>query len=325
MVITGENDESNFATLDSIFDTIDLDGSGRINFEEFSDCLSSIGYSKSVITSLYQRLRNPKNDEITRSEFHRVLQSRPIYNKIHEEDADLIFTLVDIDESGTIDLEELTNHLAIKGYSEEEIADLFLKMDKNQDQEICREEFRSAMLKEDGAPKGYFLDSVQQAFVPLGPIGRLSQQVETSRPFKKVYENIGNLFGIDRKRISKLGVSFALSYSIMSNLNSAVSLSVAWYMACVRTGVSPVHNWKALLSAYGMIYGVVTLLRPFRVAAAIGMSKLSAEYLEMTQTTLKCSRPVAIAVQYMMGWIMFGSCALCGISFVSWKTKIPIL
>ena len=83
-------------------------------------------------------------------------------------------------------------------------------------------------------------------------------------------------------------------------------------------------QWKSLMGAYGMIYGLIQLLKPFRVAAAIGMSKLSAEYLEMTQTKLQCNRGTAILCQYMMGLIMMGCSAFTGVSIVSYVTGVPI-
>jgi hypothetical protein len=73
-----------------------------------------------------------------------------------------------------------------------------------------------------------------------------------------------------------------------------------------------------------MIYGLVQILRPFRVAAAIAMSKLSAEYLEMTQAKLNCSRGVAIGCQYLMGQVMMGICALIGVSIVTLLTGVPL-
>ena len=73
-----------------------------------------------------------------------------------------------------------------------------------------------------------------------------------------------------------------------------------------------------------MIYGVIQLLKPFRVAAAIAMSKLSAEYLEMTQAKLNCSRAVAIGCQYAMGLVAMATCASIGVSIVSLVTGVPI-
>ena len=84
-------------------------------------------------------------------------------------------------------------------------------------------------------------------------------------------------------------------------------------------------QWKSLLKSYGMIYGLIQVFKPFRVAAAIGMSKLSAEYLEMIQYRLRCSKGVAIALQYTSGWIIMAVCAMLGISIVSFWTGVPLL
>lgn len=326
--------------INSIFNAVDLDGSGSIDFKELTNYLSSLGYSPKVIKTLFKKMDLDQSGDISRKEFYHAMGELD-----SAKDADLIFTLIDTDGSGSIDLDELMDHLLFSSssdYSREEIKKLFTKMDLDQNNEISREEFRIAMqsssssINKNGSsdndkdtiicPRGYFMNSVKDAFVPLGPIGRLSQKVETSGPFKKVYQNISNLFGIDTKRVSELGVSFALAYSVISNLNGAVSLSTAWYISCRRTGLSPLvpGQWKSLLTSYGMIYGLVQLLRPFRVAAAIAMSKLSAEYLEMTQNKLNCSKPIAIGVQYLMGQFMMGFTALLGITFVSWKTGVPI-
>ena len=93
-----------------------------------------------------------------------------------------------------------------------------------------------------------------------------------------------------------------------------------------QTGISPLvpGQKKALLASYAMIYGVLQLLKPFRVAMAIGMSKLSAEYLEMTQEKFNCSRTVAIGCQYMMGQLMMGITFFVGVSIVSLLTGVPI-
>jgi hypothetical protein len=84
-------------------------------------------------------------------------------------------------------------------------------------------------------PRGYYLNSVKDQCSPLGPLGLVSQVVETSwGPLRKASKGISNLFGIDTTKISALGVGFALSYSILSTINGAVSLSFAWYLSCKR-------------------------------------------------------------------------------------------
>lgn len=164
---------------------------------------------------------------------------------------DRIFNAVDVDGSGALDLEEFERHLAPAGYSRDAIQTFFDETDSDNNGEISRDEFRRAVLGTssktasceevmdnidivDDCPRGYFLNSVKQTCVPLGIIGRISQKVEMMAPFQQTYKGISNLFGVDRKQISKLGVSFALSYSIISNLNGAISFSIAWYMSCKR-------------------------------------------------------------------------------------------
>ena len=73
-----------------------------------------------------------------------------------------------------------------------------------------------------------------------------------------------------------------------------------------------------------MIFGLIQVLKPFRVAAAIGMSKLSSEYLDMTQSYLNCDRSTAVVCQFAMGVLMMFVTASIGILFVSKFTGVPI-
>jgi len=180
---------------------------------------------------------------------------------------------------------------------------------------------------ESDCPRGYYLDSVQNSCSKLGPLGTLSQVVETAGPLKNVYQQICNLFGYDPKQLSNLGVGFALSYAIVSTINGSISLSAAWYLSCKRTGLSPLSpgQWKSLLAAYGSMYAVIQLLRPFRVAAAVAMSKCSKEFLEQTQSRLNVSRGVAIFFQYALGWITWLGLTAVGVTWASCATGVPIL
>jgi len=327
---------------DHIFDLVDVDKSNTVNFQELNDYFSTtageyvnnkvpLSYSLDSIQQIFSIMDVNENGEISRDEFRKHLVEEPTTQR----DVDHIFTIVDVDGSGSIDLQELTEHLLSTGFEDKkEIERLFKKMDFDNNGKITRNEFRQAILddtsntnEDDVCPRGYFLNSVQQTYQKLSPIGRLSQRVETLGPFKRVYLAISNLFGVDTKKISKLGISFFLSYSIISNINTSISFSVAWYISCKRTGLSPLApgQWRSLLAAYGMIYGLIQLLRPFRVAAAIGMSKLSAEYLELTQIKFNCSRSVSIGLQFISGQLIMGICAAMGITLASVLTGVKLL
>lgn len=60
-----------------------------------------------------------------------------------------------------------------------------------------------------------------------------------------MYKRITKLFGVNKLAIRKHGVSFALAYSIISNLNGALSLSVAWYMTVKRVSSSIIYKIHA--------------------------------------------------------------------------------
>ena len=84
-------------------------------------------------------------------------------------------------------------------------------------------------------PRGYYLNSVKEQCTPLGPLGKVSQYVEFYLPYiKHVSRKISNLFGFDTEKLSSLGIGFALSYAVLSTINGAISLSLAWYISCRR-------------------------------------------------------------------------------------------
>jgi hypothetical protein len=57
---------------------------------------------------------------------------------------------------------------------------------------------------------------------------------ETRGAFGRLTEGLGNVLRFDKEKFAKVGVSFALTYSFVSNVNGSMSLSVAWYMASMR-------------------------------------------------------------------------------------------
>ena len=177
-------------------------------------------------------------------------------------------------------------------------------------------------------PPGYYLDSVEQSCHKLGPLGTFSQKMETAF-LRRQYDAISNLFGLldkQRQGLSRLGVGFGLAYAILSTLNGSITLSVAWYLSAKRTGLSPLApgQWKNLLAAYGTLYAFVQVLKPFRVAAAIAMSKLCKQGLDATQEYYQCSRRTAMAVQYGLGWLAWFVMTVVGIGLASLRTGTPI-
>jgi Ca2+-binding EF-hand superfamily protein len=61
-------------------------------------------------------------------------------------DADVVFSIIDVDGNGQLSREELTEHLSAAGYNLKVIDTIFNKMDLNKDNEISQEEFRRGMV-----------------------------------------------------------------------------------------------------------------------------------------------------------------------------------
>lgn len=151
--------------------------------------------------------------------------------------------------------------------------------------------------------------------------------VETVNPFKKAYKGISSMCGFDIKKVSRLGVAFALSYSIISQITGAITLSISWYMSSMRTGLSPLApgQWKSLLGSYGTVYTAIQLLRPIRVAGSIAMAEVYNEFLDKTQEKLDCNKKTAALVLYSSGWVVWFLLASLGISVASISSGVPMV
>jgi hypothetical protein len=185
-----------------------------------------------------------------------------------------------------------------------------------------------------------------------GPYGQQSftdHTVEASGALSRVFNRLSNFARFDKKKAAKVGVTFALTYSFVSNINGSLSLSLAWYIASkqvsarrlkriyvssrvsanllfLQTGLSPLvpGQWKALLAAYGGLYLFITIMRPLRVALAVSLTKKTESFLEQTQARLGCSRAPAIGLTIALSLLVWISCSLGGVALASELAGVPI-
>ncbi|KAL3906291.1 MAG: hypothetical protein SGARI_004070 [Bacillariaceae sp.] len=116
-------------------------------------------------------------------------------NKSQFDAADLIFSVVDVDGSGALSFEELTNHLSTSGYTSEAIEQLFKKMDTDKNGEISRREFRRAF-------------DMIVALQSAPGLGNYNAQFE-----KEIYEDADTLFrSCDENGDGKIELSELLSH-----------------------------------------------------------------------------------------------------------------
>ena len=93
-----------------------------------------------------------------------------------------------------------------------------------------------------------------------------------------------------------------------------------------QTGLSPFApgQWKSLLAAYGSLYIVAALMRPIRIAVALGATHKMEHFLQHVQKRIGCTRPSAIGMTFAAGVVLWLSCCAGGVTLASTLAGVPI-
>mmetsp|Transcript_14540 Transcript_14540/g.24109 ORF Transcript_14540/g.24109 Transcript_14540/m.24109 type:complete len:276 (+) Transcript_14540:138-965(+) len=177
------------AEAEAIFDSIDVNKDGVISSSELRSHLVDMGYSKEYTEYLFESIDMDSDGEITRTEFRfafynfeavsmyttfgvggkdvtstdafqkmsRKLGSNSENTLLLDDLADLIFDMIDTDQSGEIDVQELRDHFntvmakldATDSQATEYVEDMMTVLDANNDGVVERSEMRGAFQKYD--------------------------------------------------------------------------------------------------------------------------------------------------------------------------------
>lgn len=155
----------------------------------------------------------------------------------------------------------------------------------------------------------------------------LQSSVMTRNNFlSNTWQKIKGAMKFDRQAIAKMGIDFGLTYNMISNINGSVTLSASWYIASIKTGLSPLApgQWRSLLAAYASLYVVAALIRPFRIAVAIGATHKMEELLQYMQNRIRCTRTRAIGMVFAFGIVLWLTCCAAGVTLASALAGVPI-
>jgi hypothetical protein len=130
----------------------------------------------------------------------------------------------------------------------------------------------------------------------------------------------------DRQKIAKMGIDFGLTYNMISNINGSVTLSTAWYISSMKTGLSPLApgQWRSLLAAYASLYVVAALVRPLRIALALGVTHKMEKLLQYMQKRIGCTRTNAIGIVFAFGIVLWLTCCAAGVTLASALAGVPL-
>lgn len=142
----------------------------------------------------------------------------------------------------------------------------------------------------------------------------------------KIWGKIKKSMKFDRQAIAKMGIDFGLTYNMISNINGSITLSTAWYIASMKSGISPLApgNWRSLLAAYASLYVVAALARPLRIAFALGLTPKMEHFVQYVQKRIGCTRTSAIGMIFAFGVVMWLACCAAGVTLASTLAGVPL-
>lgn len=142
----------------------------------------------------------------------------------------------------------------------------------------------------------------------------------------RTWGKIRDSMKFDKQAIAKMGIDFGLTYNMISNINGSITLSTAWYIASIKSGISPLApgNWRSLLAAYASLYVVAALIRPFRIALALGATHKMELLLQYVEKRIGCNRRNAIAMIFAFGIVLWLTCCAAGVTLASTLAGVPL-
>jgi hypothetical protein len=130
-----------------------------------------------------------------------------------------------------------------------------------------------------------------------------------------------------RQRLGKAGLSVVLSYGFVSNMSYCVSVSVAWYIFCKRTMLSPLApgQWPKFLAVYSGFWVFNNIVRPIRFGLSVAISTQFDQVVKFIQDKFRVNKSVAIGLTVFFANIVGTTTLMClGISIAASLAGVPI-
>ncbi|KAG7366771.1 hypothetical protein IV203_029441 [Nitzschia inconspicua] len=130
-----------------------------------------------------------------------------------------------------------------------------------------------------------------------------------------------------RQRLGKAGLSVVLSYGFVSNMSYCVSVSVAWYIFCKRTMLSPLApgQWPKFLAVYSGFWVFNNIVRPIRFGLSVAISTQFDKVVQFIQDKFRVNKSVAIGLTVFFANVVGTTTLMClGISIAASLAGVPI-
>jgi hypothetical protein len=122
--------------------------------------------------------------------------------------------------------------------------------------------------------------------------------------------------------LGKLGMSALLAYGFVSSISGVIAVSLAWFVFCKKTGVSPLDPGQkpAFLVTYAAFSVILNVVRPARFALSMAISPYFKRVRKAISTYLGVSTRRATVIM-IVNVIVDG---LAGVRLASWLWGVPV-
>ena len=148
------------ADADAIFSVVDMNGDDVITFDELTAHLLDCGYSEDAVGAIFAALDEDLSGTLSRDELRAGLVRHGSLRDARglggdyfrsaadvRDDADAVFSMIDVDGDGSITNDELRDHLRDRGYADVAVDKIFATLDVNFDGGLSQEELRAAFAR----------------------------------------------------------------------------------------------------------------------------------------------------------------------------------
>ena len=128
-----------------------------------------------------------------------------------------------------------------------------------------------------------------------------------------------------KKKLKKQGLNTMLLYVILSNVCVVFFMTFSWYGFSIQQGESPLYpgQWKPFLAVFSGIMAADNVLKPVRLAIALGMAPQFDCFMSWLQDKTQ-SRKAAVAIALVS--ILIGTFGFLfgGVAVASLMSEVPI-
>ena len=218
----GDEDWCDPAVQEAFFNMVDADGGGSVDAQELTDAAVAHGMTADEGKAMFDLMDADSDGKVTLDEWKAAINTfegcgnggeelKKLVKKVKEDpDEDWCdpavqekyFNMVDDDESGSVDADELTVVAQAHGMTADEAKDMFDLMDENDDGEVTLDEWEAAINTCEECDEEAAHTTKLKAHDEGGALKKLAKKVKAKAKMARAHKKIASA-GANKKKLKK--------------------------------------------------------------------------------------------------------------------------